>query len=68
MNQETYKGTGDPALDIVAAVMRQAIKDARKGDNDAAWFLDGVLPEWREIAGGKGAGSARKREKGAKVG
>lgn len=41
--------TGDPWLDLFAAIFRQAIKDAKRGDTDAACFLDATLPEWRQI-------------------
>lgn len=41
--------TGDPWLDLFAAIFRQAIKDAKRGDTDAHHFLDHTLPEWRQI-------------------
>ncbi len=39
--------TGNPELDLIAATVRQAVKDAQCGHGDAIRFLDDVLPEWQ---------------------
>ena len=44
--------TGDPALDLLAAVYKQAIADARRGDYKAIFWLDSELPEWRRYTDG----------------
>lgn len=44
--------TGDPWLDLLAAVYRQAVKDAKRGSKDAIHFLDATLPEWRQLETG----------------
>lgn len=38
--------TGEPLLDLLAAVYRLALRDAQRGDWQAAWFLDQTAPEW----------------------
>ncbi len=35
---------------LVAAVYRQAIKDARRGDKEAIRFLNVTCPDWQELA------------------
>jgi hypothetical protein len=35
---------------LVAAVYRQAVKDARKGDKRAIEFLDITAPDWQELS------------------
>ena len=39
--------TGDPVLDLVAAVVRRAIEDTLRGSASAKVFLDDFFPEWR---------------------
>ena len=39
--------TGDWAVDLFVAVVRQAVKDARRGHRGAIVWLDTVFPEWR---------------------
>mgnify|MGYP002625283052 CR=1 FL=1 len=41
--------TGDPGLDLVAAVFRQAVRDARQGQADALQFLEVTSPDWRQL-------------------
>lgn len=45
------ESTGDGWLDLVAAVFRQAIKDAQRGNDDARQWLRAVAPEWVERLG-----------------
>jgi len=40
----------DDTLGLVAAVYKQAIKDARQGDVDATDFLDLTAPDWRHLS------------------
>lgn len=42
-------GNTDPTLDLVAAVIRQALMDAKQNHPSAILFLDQVLPEWRQL-------------------
>lgn len=42
--------TGDTALDLLAAIFRQALADARNGDKGAIEFLDTHLViDWRKF-------------------
>jgi hypothetical protein len=47
------RSTGDPVFDLVAAAYRQALADAKRGDSEAAAWLDMCCPGWREIIGRK---------------
>ena len=52
INDCTY--TGDPMLDLVAAIFRRALRDAVAGRRDtsavdAEIFLDVTFPEWRKF-------------------
>ena len=42
--------TGDPFYDLVAAVYKLAVDDARRGVVNAAAWLDYSFPEWRRYA------------------
>ena len=44
----TERTIGDPVLDLVAAVFRLAVKDARQGDQKARQWLWIVAPDWAE--------------------
>ena len=50
--------TGDVTLDLLAGVVRQAIKDARRGRLDAVAWLDVCAPEWRRYTKNGGDGMA----------
>lgn len=48
------KPTGDPMLDLVAAIFRRAVSDAERCHRDenivdAEIFLDFTFPEWRKF-------------------
>jgi hypothetical protein len=55
------KVIGDPFLDLVAAVARQATKDAKAGNEGAAAWLDDEFPSWRRMV------KSGKRSKGERV-
>jgi hypothetical protein len=38
-----HKATGDPAVDLLIAILHTALKDAHKGRGDAISFLDDFL-------------------------
>jgi hypothetical protein len=42
--RESKQTTGDPWLDLLAAMLRQAIKDAKRGNRGAAYWLWVVAP------------------------
>lgn len=46
-NRET---TGDPWLDLLGAVLRLAVRDAKRGDGVAVDFLFWIAPGWAEAA------------------
>lgn len=56
--------TGDGALDLVAHVYRQALKDARRGHTDAIYFLDSTAPDWRQYLAGQATKRPRLNETG----
>ncbi len=53
MKQMTPANTGDPALDLLAAIVMRAILDAQ-GSGELAWqaaqWLDDVCPRWRKTS------------------
>lgn len=48
-----HNATGDPYLDLIAAVYRRALMDVERGNAaqriHAALFLDDTFPEWRML-------------------
>ena len=42
------RSTSDAKFDLVAAVQRRAILDARAGDSEAIEYLNITMPDWRE--------------------
>jgi hypothetical protein len=43
------RSTGDPTFDLIAATFRQALADAKRGDSEAAAWLDMCCPGWRKM-------------------
>ena len=59
VGHRTYRQqTGEPLLDLVAAVFRRAVRDASTGKvsaaamRDAESFLNVTFPEWRKFQEG----------------
>lgn len=64
MKQMTPANTGDPALDLLAAIVMRAILDAQGSGEaalQAAAWLDDVCPRWRAITRREGLANDRER-------
>lgn len=46
-DNEAYRPTGAPELDLLAAIVRRAVRDAHRGDVEAVEWLDAYCPQWR---------------------
>lgn len=53
--------TGDPWLNLWAAVMKQAVEEAREGNQQAAAWLWATDPQIAEIAGVRKLAKAKKK-------
>ncbi|MEZ4622081.1 MAG: hypothetical protein R2867_42145 [Caldilineaceae bacterium] len=45
--------TGNPAVSLLAAIVRVAVQDSRLGESEAIAWLDEFFPEWRKIENNK---------------